>query len=97
MALAEQDARGYALRTRCDLVCDGRALELVRADGATDTIEMDPEQVRALYGEAYSEAASAGFRFESITLKPQEKLIEVVKRSRELALEGAGGEGDDED
>ena len=98
VALAEQDARGYALRSRCDLVCDGRApLELVRADGVTDTIETDREQARALYGEAYSEAASAGFRFESITLKPQDKLIEVVKRSRELALEGAGGEADDED
>lgn len=98
VALAEQDARGYALRSRCDLVCDGRApLELVRADGATDTIELDREQAQALYGEAYSQAASAGFRFESITLRPQEKLIEVVKRSRELALEGAGGEADDED
>ena len=47
VALAEQDARGYALRSRCDLVCDGRApLELVRADGVTDTIEMDREQAR---------------------------------------------------
>lgn len=98
VALAEQDARGYALRSRCDLVCDGRApLELVRADGATDAIELDREQARALYGEAYSQAASAGFRFESITLKPQDKLIEVVKRSRKLALEGAGGEADDDD
>ena len=34
VALAEQDARGYALRSRCDLVCEGRApLELVHADG----------------------------------------------------------------
>lgn len=35
VALAEQDARGYALRSRCDLVCDSRAaLELVHPDGA---------------------------------------------------------------
>ena len=37
LAIAEQDARGYALRSRCDLVCDGAAtLELVHADGSTE-------------------------------------------------------------
>ena len=96
VALVEQDAVGYALRSRCDLVCDGQApLELVRADGATETIELDREQARALYGEVHAEASSAGFRFQSITLKPQAKLIEIVRRSREQALEGLGGEEDD--
>src|SRR5205085_423684 len=42
VALAEQDARGYALRSRCDLVCDGRApLELVHADGSFEAVEID--------------------------------------------------------
>ena len=92
-ALAEQDASGYALRSRCDLVCDGPApLELVRADGSTETVDLDREQARVLYEDAYARAESAGFRFESISLKPQEKLVEIVRRSRELALEGAGGE-----
>ena len=92
-ALAEQDASGYALRSRCDLVCDGSApLELVRADGSTETVDLDREQARALYGDTYARAESAGFRFESISLKPQDKLVEIVRRSRELALEGAGGE-----
>src|SRR5437773_1203601 len=36
LAITEQDARGYALRSRCDLVCEGRApLELVHPDGRT--------------------------------------------------------------
>ena len=92
-ALAEQDASGYALRSRCDLVCDGPApLELVRADGSTETVDLDREQARVLYGNTYARAESAGFRFESISLKPQDKLVEIVRRSRELALEGAGGE-----
>ena len=96
VALAEQDAAGYALRSRCDLVCDGRApLELVLADGATETIDLDCQAARTLYRDAYDRAGSVGFRFESITLKPQDKLIDIVRRSRELALEGAGGEGDD--
>ena len=93
VALAEQDAGGYALRSRCDLVCDGSApLELVRADGSTESVDLDRDNAQALYQETYARAESAGFRFESISLKPQEKLIEIVRRSREFALEGAGGE-----
>lgn len=94
VALAEQDARGYALRSRCDLVCDGPAapLELVRADGSTEAVELDRDRAGKLYGDAYARAESAGFQFESVSLKPQVKLVEIVKRSQELALEGAGGE-----
>ena len=96
VALAEQDAGGYALRSRCDLVCDGHApLELVRADGSTETVDIDRDEARALYRDTYARAESAGFRFESIVLTPQDKLVEVVRRSRELALEGAGGEESD--
>ena len=97
VALAEQDAGGYALRSRCDLVCDGSApLELVRADGSTETVGLDREEARALYRDTYARAESAGFRFESIVLTPQDKLVEIVRRSRELALEGAGGEESDD-
>ena len=97
VALAEQDVGGYALRSRCDLVCDGPApLELVRADGSTDTIDLHREAALALYSDAYARAESAGFRFESIVLTPQDKLVEIVRRSRELALEGAGGEEPDD-
>ena len=97
IALAEQDASGYALRSRCDLVSDGSApLELVRADGSTETVDLNRQQARGLYSDAYALAESAGFRFESIVLTPQDKLVEIVRRSRELALEGAGGEESDE-
>ncbi len=97
VALAEQDACGYALRSRCDLVCSGiTPMEFVRADGSTESIELDRKSARRLYRDAYECAESVGFRFESITLKPQDKLIDIVRRSRELALQGAGGEGDDD-
>ena len=97
VALAEQAAGGYALRSRCDLVCDGPApLELVRADGSTETVDLDREAALALYRDAYARAESAGFRFDSIVLTPQDKLVEIVRRSRELALEGAGGEEPDD-
>ncbi len=96
LALVEQDTRGYALRSRCDLVCDGDApLELVHPDGSTTTLKLDRASVRELYREAYGGAETAGFRFRSLTLQPQEKLVEIVRRSRELALEGEGGESEE--
>ena len=97
VALAEQDVVGYSLRSRCDLVCDGPApLELVRADGSTEAVDLDLKKARSLYNKAYDRAESAGFRFESIALTPQDKLVEIIRRSRELALEGAGGEESDD-
>ena len=97
LALAEQDARGYALRSRCDLVCDGSApLELVHADGSAEELEIGRADARALYRDAYANAEAEGFEFRSLTLEPQEKLVEIIRRSRHLALEGEGGEEDGE-
>lgn len=97
-ALAEQDARGYALRSRCDLVCEGRApFELVHADGGVEHVGIDRGAARALYAASLEVARKAGFKFpaEPIRLTPQDKLVEIVRRSQALALEGEGGEGDE--
>jgi len=97
LSVFEQDSRGYALRSRCDLVCDGFApLELVHADGSTEPIELDAAKARDFYETAYESAVSAGFNFESLTLTPQPKLIKIVQDSRKLALEGEGGEENSE-
>ncbi len=99
VALAEQDARGYALRSRCDLVCEGRApLEIVHADGAVERIEMDRDAARALYADAVKAAREAGFKLnpEPVRLTPQDKLVEIVRKSQRLALEGEGGEAEEE-
>lgn len=97
LALAEQDAVGYALRSRCDLVCEGAApLELVHSDGSTESLGQDREGARRLYREAYSSAEEVGIQFERLTLKPQPKLVEIVRRSRELALDAADGGNEDE-
>jgi len=100
VALTEQDTRGYALRSRCDLVCEGRApLELLHADGTVDEIRIDRATARSLYGAALDAARAAGFRLvaEPVRLTPQDKLVEIVRRSRRLALEGAGGEAEEEE
>ena len=97
LAVAEQEAKGYALRSRCDLVCEGAApLELVKADGSTESVEINREVARKIYEAAYKEAKEAGFKFQSLSLKPQEKLIEITKQSRELALESKGSDEGDE-
>lgn len=99
LALLEQDARGYALRSRCDLVCDGAApLEVVHADGSTEAVALSREGVRSLYRRAFDAAGSAGFAMasEPLRLTPQDKLVHIVRKSQELALSGAG-EGADED
>lgn len=98
VALADQDARGYALRSRCDLVCDGRApLELVLPDGATTSLELDRSMARSLYDEAFAAAHRAGFFLSAdpLRLTPQDKLVEIVRKSQELALSGQGREEDE--
>ncbi|MEQ9178259.1 MAG: type I-U CRISPR-associated RAMP protein Csb1/Cas7u [Nitratireductor sp.] len=89
VALAEADAQGYALRSRCDLVCDGEApLEVVRADGTTERIDLDIGAARALYRAAFEAAFKAGFTLSEapIKLTPQKKLVALVQRSQEKAL-----------
>ncbi|HTW30437.1 MAG TPA: type I-U CRISPR-associated RAMP protein Csb1/Cas7u [Candidatus Sulfotelmatobacter sp.] len=95
VALLEQDARGYALRSRCDLVSDGSApLELVKCDGSTEQVDLDLAAARALYADCVAAVRKAGFTFSSEPLKltPQAKLVQIVQKSRELALAGEGGE-----
>src|SRR5581483_7987286 len=89
IALSEQDARGYALRSRCDLVCEGRApFELVRADGIVDRLELDRHAARSLYAASLDAARAAGFKLAEVPIRltPQEKLVEIVRRSQTLAL-----------
>lgn len=95
MAVTEQDAQGYALRSRCDLVCEGKApLELVHADGTTANVNLDAPQARELYREAFTAAKNAGLQLREIPteLKPQDKLVEIVRQSQNLALAGKGEE-----
>ena len=97
-ALIEQDSRGYALRSRCDLVCEGCApFELVHADGNVDHVEIERGAARALYAASLEAARKVGFNVaaEPIRLTPQDKLVEIVRRSQTLALEGEGGEADE--
>lgn len=63
-------------------------------DGTTDSIALDRKAAHALYAAAFKAANEAGFKLSAapLVLTPQDKLVEIVRRSQELALAGAGGE-----
>lgn len=97
-ALAESDAQGYALRSRCDLVCEGEApLERVAFDGKSTAVALSVEEARALHEEAFAKAKAAGFALDPkpVKLTPQEKLLEIIRRSQAKALADEGGEAED--
>jgi CRISPR-associated protein Csb1 len=98
VALTEQDAQGYALRSRCDLVCEGLApLEKVAFDGTVEQVALSREEARALYEAAFTAARQAGFALngDPVRLTPQDKLVHLVRESMNRALNDEGGEGED--
>jgi len=98
LAATKQDAVGYALRSRCDLVCEGISpLEVVHPDGSTTEITVDQSAARNLYTEAFNAAKSCGFMLNEtpLELKPQPKLVAIVRESQNLALAGEVGEADE--
>lgn len=90
LALTEADRQGYALRSRCDLVCDGLApLQLVAFDGTTSEIELSSDGARELYREAFDQARNQGFAFatDPIRLDPAPKLIHIISESQKKAMD----------
>jgi CRISPR-associated protein Csb1 len=95
-----QAKHGYALRSRCDLVPEEAVpFELVRYDGSTQAIDIDLDAALALYRSAVDEVRALGFAYSGapVQLTPQAKLVELVAKSRELALAGKGGEAEGTD
>jgi len=70
---------------------------VVHADGTTENVTLDAPQARELYREAFAAAKNAGLQLQEapIELKPQDKLVSIVKESQYKALAGDGGEDDD--
>lgn len=87
-ALAHDD--GLFLRSRCQLVPvpGGAGLETVAADGTTEALEEPTtEEAVELLAEAVAAAAAHDLEWEAqpVELEPQERLVELVRRSFELA------------
>ena len=91
LAVAASRERGYALRSRCDLVPDGIApVEVVHCDGSVQSFSLDGAGAIALYREAVEAAKKAGlpWRAEPLRLKPQAKLVKLIELSRVAAQGG---------
>lgn len=88
-----QDQSGYALRSRCDLVSEAgqpECFELVHADGTTEPLALNLDEACRLFLSAANAASTNGLvvRQKDLMLEPQDKLIELVRKSREKALRG---------
>ena len=97
VAMTEADRQGHSFRSRCDLVCDGIApLELLAFDGSVTSPGVTADEAVALHEAAFDAAVSAGFKLDPspVILKPQEKLVKIVRKSQQKALDD---EGDDDD
>lgn len=85
-AIAHQREQGYDLRSRCLLIPDGQApFELIGNDGKIDTYGLTAAEADKLLDDAIEEAKRAKLTWEEnvITLVPEEKLVELVRKSRE--------------
>ncbi len=97
LAVLAAESRGHDLRSRCLLVPkqgNALALQVIRRDGATDSLSIDLNGAIALFNAAVA-TLPENLRFSKgpgeplITLTPSPKLVALVKKSRELAATGA--------
>lgn len=86
-------ARGYDLRSRCLLIPESSfVLEVVAADGSVTEHALSVDDVNALVATAAAAAAQHGLAWEREPLRliPAPKLVELVKRAREVAVTAGG-------
>jgi len=92
-ALALQREHGYFLRSRCHLVAEDEApFELVgRTAADKKEFMLTAEQACGLCNEAADRAKRAGlpWREEPLVLQPEERLIELIEKAREEAVEAS--------
>jgi CRISPR-associated protein Csb1 len=80
---------GFDLRSRCVLVAAGPVVfELVRRDGAADGFDLSSADAIKLVDECADRAAVAGlpWRTEELVLRPADRLVELIKRSQNIAI-----------
>ncbi|MCL2724403.1 MAG: type I-U CRISPR-associated RAMP protein Csb1/Cas7u [Polyangiaceae bacterium] len=90
VALTASRDRGYALRSRCDLVPDGIApFEVLGHDGSAQEEMMSAATAIEIYQETVKYAQKVGLPWEPkpTMMKPQPKLAKLVALSREAGAE----------
>lgn len=100
LGLLQQDKAGYPLRSRCDLVCEGKTdFEIVHSDGATTPVSLKLETAIDLFEQSIMAAQHAGFPWDPTPLRltPQNRLVELIARSRAMTLQGEPDMAQNED
>jgi len=93
LAACANERAGYFLRSRCELVPEegsSSSFEIVKQNGTRETVDLSFDASRELLADATKKAAKAGlpWREKDLLVEPQAKLVELVRRSREMALQG---------
>ncbi len=86
---------GFDLRSRCVLVAAGPVtFEMVRRDGTVSRFGLTGAEALDLVAEAADRAAAAGLPWRSgeLLLRPAERLVELIRRSQQLAGTGAASD-----
>ncbi len=86
---------GFDLRSRCVLVTDSPVtFEMVARDGTTAPFYLTSADALKLVAEAADRAAAAGlpWRAGELLLRPAPRLVELIRRSQQLAEAGAAGD-----
>jgi CRISPR-associated protein Csb1 len=76
---------GYDLRSRCLLISEGEArFELIANDGKSEPFTLTAEESEKLFAEAVNQAKARALLWEEkvITLTPETRLLELVRKSR---------------
>lgn len=93
LGLALQRQQGQDLRSRCLLVPEGKAkLELLDGDGGATTYALDIATLTEILAAAHAEAEAVGMGWqrEPLRLKPADKLVDLIRRSRAQQVEAGG-------
>jgi CRISPR-associated protein Csb1 len=87
--------QGFDLRSRCVLVTSGPVtFEVVARDGSVLPFDLGGAEALALVAEAAHQAAAAGlpWRDGELSLRPADRLVELIRRSDVLTASESGGE-----
>lgn len=90
-AVIKQDKEGYSLRSRCDLIPEPERLhtfEFIQNNGTVDEKDITPDDAKSLLDESVKNAKKYQLPWKEnpIILTPQDKLIKLIKKSREKSL-----------
>ena len=94
LAVFEQTGNGYSLRSRCDLRPEtpNSGFELIHNDGTVEALKITRDDAASLFDESVALAKESGLAWndEPLEATPQDRLVALVKKSREKSLVKSG-------